>query len=362
MDPEGNEFAITPEPKGIVITPKKEGLEDETSLMDQSKTIEKSLEQILTKEQLSLIATEAKIGKVTLGDDGKINITGATEEASEDIAQWQLKNGVLDARKFIGINIVVFNSRVIVPEGCPVDLKEEGRSGEYDAFSNTTFTDLSNTWDHLYDKWQPSWAQQNLRHEVRHGLVSSLDQARYTQNNTNLRRVVDQDHLNATNPELARQLGYLDEIHSQYFDVIEGEIEGHSSFRTLDSQFYSIEGNGTHPEVASSTPEGQEVVKSLFYHIQGFILLKRMSEQILGDRPDIINLISGVGVVLATERSLQEANNKIRSLWQNAQSIQNIGNKFNEFLNSYQPSASGNTPVVTPELRDILVQKEIPLN
>lgn len=321
---------------------------------DEKGNIQKALERVLTREQLVLIETEVRIGKIRLKDGGKIDIPDEMDTDDDEIAQWQLREGVLDAKKFAGVRMVVFNARDRVPEGCPADLMERDRSGEYDAFSNTTFTDISNTWDFLYDKYQPSWVQQNLRHELRHGVVSSLDQERHVQTENELRRVVDQRRLRALDPELARQLGYLDELHSQYFDVLEGDISGHSSFRALDSQFYSIEDNGTHQEVASSTPEGREAAKDLFLHLQGLVLMKRMNEQ-LDNRGDIDNLTVGAGVIIATERSLTEVDNKVKALWQGAMQDPDIHNKFYTFISSYEPAITGNTPVVTQELRDVLL-------
>lgn len=316
--------------------------------------ITKTLEQVLTREQLDLMETERGIGKISLKDDGKIDIPDDKGETDSETLLWQAKEGVIDAKKYNGTLAVVFNARKRVPEGCPADLMARGRSGEYHASSNIAFTDLSNTFNFLTDKYEPSWEQQILRHELRHGMVSTLDQKRHEETESELRRVVDQELLRTSDPELARQLGYLDELHSQYLDVIDGDVYGHSAFREIDSPFSSIEGKGTHLEVASTTTEGKEAAKDLFLHLQGIILLKRMNEQTIDPREDIDNLAIGAGAVLSTERSLIEADNKIKSLWQGAMKDPDVVENFKTFIKTYEPSVRDNTPIVSQELQATL--------
>jgi len=63
-----------------------------------------------------------------------------------------------------------------------------------------------------------------------------------------------------------------------FLDVVEGDLEGHTFFRKLDSDFYSTEVEGSYLEVASSTSEGKAEATKVFYKLQGIILLQRMSE------------------------------------------------------------------------------------
>ncbi|MFA5729926.1 MAG: hypothetical protein WC938_01745 [Candidatus Paceibacterota bacterium] len=318
-------------------------------LEDQEKN-KNDLETILSPEQFKFLEKEKAVRELTLSSDGKINASEENQAIAEKVQLWKSKEGVIDVSSLDGILMVVYNSGEKVPEGCR-DLRTieshggKSRAGEYNPEDNVCSIDISGTYSFLEDKYRAEWVQQTMRHELRHGLVNHEDIKYGNEIGKPSRRDFDEKLLN---PEDYVQLTYLDELHSQYFDVLEGDIEGKNSFRTIESDFYTTAGSGNHSEISSGTEEGKESAKEIFYILQGFIISKRMTEKEshseMSEKIDEMSMAAGV--VLATERSLSRASDKIKKIWNKLVTNEEFKNKISQFLKEYKPEPTGanNTP------------------
>jgi hypothetical protein len=223
-----------------------------------------SQENILNVEQQRIADLESVISSITLEEGGKINLQdqGVFSERTE---VWKNKDGVIDVQEFDGAIIVIYNANEKIPEGCP-DLRGL-RSGEYNPETSTCYVDLSDSWSFLENKYVPAMLQQYVRHELRHNIVNKSDTEHIAQH-----RYTSWGELEEFNRETATQLAYLDELHSQYFDVIDGDLGGRDFFTKLNAGFYTIHKKGSHIEVATTKPENAEVVSNLFHNLQASIL------------------------------------------------------------------------------------------
>lgn len=331
--------------------------EPQTTTIHDVRAEKLSLERILSKDQRDVLERDSEIEKISLAADGKINLPQTRGHVDDEgLSEWRSREGIIDAKMFHGASILIYNAHTVIPEGCP-NLREKNRSAEYDPYTKTCYVDLSDSYDFLDYRYRPEWIQQYVRHELRHHLVAIQDQKYGEQIGQQERRNVDWDHMNKRNPEGVRQLAYLDELHSQYFDALEGEIDGRDCFRKSDSRIYSVADSGPHIEVASQTPEGKAATKELFYFLQGMLLLKRMSEQKkLSSNTEIETLTKAAGVVLATERSVTDAKTKVELTWKEITSNPETHESFKDYLATYVPESTGmnNTPEITEELRKTL--------
>lgn len=321
---------------------------------------EEFLRSIFDENQLEFFKKEAELSRLTLDDNGRIVLPEKQDPIeSETIKQWKNKEGVLDAREIYGSLVIVYNTSEKVPEGAP-DLRKanhagRSRSGEYHPDTKICYVDLSNSWSFLDDKYIPAWIQQYVRHELRHHLVSAEDERYSTESGKQERRNMDWHSLKEREPEKATQLAYLDELHSQYFDALDGEIEGRNCFRTIDSTFYSIEGQGPHLEIAAHEASGKEAAKALFYYLQGLLLIRKMSAS--GDvavKSQVESLTNAAGVVLGTERSMMAAAAKIKLIWEKLTSNSEMKKSFEKYIATYTPHVGDNTPEITSELKNVL--------
>jgi len=306
--------------------------------------------EILTEEQRKIIATEKEIGSITLSREGKIVSGKAKTENDKRCTEWLQKKGVLSALLVNNVLVVIYNTDIILPDGVQ-NLKEKGRAGEFDVEQMATFTDISGSFSYIEEKYKPEWVQQNVRHEIRHAIVAQQDEIFSQRSNKKGRRLLDREELYGQNQEELRQLSYLDELHSQFLDVVEGDIDGHTSFRTIDSRFYSTETEGRHIDVASSTDEGKRQCESLFYKLQGMILLKRMEESGIAKTSDFDTHIYAVGAILATERSLLAAENKINTIWSKLMENKELREGVDGFVSDFESDPGKNIPEITPELK-----------
>lgn len=319
------------------------------------------LENFLSEEQKEVLKIESDIGKISLDDNGKIVSEKAAAPWNDDdkIKQFKNKKGIIDVKELYGATMVIYNANEKIPEGCP-DLRKRNhaghiRSGEYNPETKICYVDLSNSWSFLDDKYIPQWVAEFARHELRHHLVAVEDDKHSKKIKEKQRRNLDWEHLKSANPETAKQLAYLDELYSQYFDALEGAIEGKDCFRNINSKFYSVDGEGPHLKISSETTEGKKAAKELFYYLQGMVLLKRMTEtrELIG-KNNIENLLKAAGVILATERTISDAKEKIRLVWNKLLSNPAIKEEFDKYIEKYKPSYSDNTPEITKELKEIL--------
>ncbi len=309
--------------------------------------------EVLTPEQQTLIQKERDIGAIILSDKGELLTTQGTIGTDNRTEEWSKKKGVLSTGIVNDTLTVVYNADIATPEGLP-DIREDGRAGEFDPEKMMTYTDVSGTYSYLEDKYKPTWVQQNVRHELRHALVAQQDELFSKEHGGKHKRLLDADILKTEHPEELRELAYLDELHSKFLDVAEGEVKGHTSFRTPESRFYSTEAEGKHPDVASSTPVGKAEAVRLFHRLQGMLLLQRMGDAGHMESENISTCVYAAGVVLATERDILAARGKIDALWEIIMKNEGINKDFTTFMASYQPTESENTPEVTPELKQIL--------
>lgn len=312
-----------------------------------------SIEELLLPEQRQLLSNDLAISNLTLDENGRI--TGLANQTPEPrFEEWTKKPGVIDAKEIFGSIVVVYNANSAIPDGCP-DLRKSNRSGEYSPEDKICFVDISNTWDFLNDQYQPAWVQQFVRHELRHHLVAQLDEKYSEKNQVVGRRNLDWDNLSQNHPEDAQQLAYLDELHSQYADVIEGTIDGSQIFQKIESKMYSIAGAGPHLEISAIGQKGKTAAAELFYCLQAMILIKRMSERTEMIKNDqITKAIYSVGAVLGSERSVTAAKNKIQEILSSMLEIKGVKNNIKEFVSTYQPNGQNNDPLVTSELLNVL--------
>lgn len=312
-------------------------------------------EGVTNPELQRLLSLEERIGAITLDPDGTINFNNNLEAKTSDRAEeWKKKEGVIDVKEFEGAVIVVFNSNEKIPEGCP-DLVAKSRSGEYDPETKVCYVDLSNSWSFLHDKYIPSDLEHYVRHELRHHLVNILDSEFNKINNLQQHRYHDWDKIKETNEDTAIQLAYLDELHSQYFDLIEGDIFGKSFFVKIDSEFYTIAKKGTHLEVATTKPENAEVVLELFSNIQASILIYWANKE-TKSKENVLDMVRSVGAVLATERSLADALVKIKNIIKQVFASVEIKENTSLYLKTYKPKAGENMPVVDQILSDVIIK------
>jgi len=317
--------------------------------------VDQALQEILTDEQQAVLRIEQSIAKISLSTDAKIIAPNSIIESSSQVNEWLAKDHVLDAACINGTILVLFNTHVGIPEELR-NVFEMGRAGEYDPTTNIAYTDISNTYSHLEEQYQPQWVEHNARHELRHALVAQQDAKLSTQQGAPMRRLLDDDYLRNTDPDGLRQLSYLDELHAQFLDVVEGDIQGHTSFRSLESEFYSTEASGAHIDVSSTNPEVQAHTRDLFHLLQGFILLTRMVEDQADLRSDDSEKLSyAAGAVLATERGVEQAVQKIEQIWNIVRNDKEMYGQLIDFIDKYQPSNYDNTPVLDDNLKDYLL-------
>jgi len=196
----------------------------------------------------------------------------------------------------------------------------------------------------------PSFLQQFIRHELRHHLVAREDERISAEEGLPERRNIDWEEILAQDPEKARELAYLDELHSQYFDAIDGARDGRGCFRTIDSEFYSVAGQAAHRELGAETQEGKQAVEELFYLSQGFLLLKMMGEQNADFVQRMSPAIKAFGVLLGTERSVESAQQKGKEILQAVNNDKQLMGSFQNFLSNYEPNPTTNTPVISDGL------------
>ncbi|OGH64237.1 MAG: hypothetical protein A2821_04060 [Candidatus Magasanikbacteria bacterium RIFCSPHIGHO2_01_FULL_41_23] len=317
----------------------------------------KIIESLLNPEQMQFLEKERQIRELKFQSDGKIVFPHA-EATSNDVLLWKAKEGVIDATCFNGILLVIYNAEIKIPDGCK-DLRTVSSHGKlgnyagvYDSEKNICFVDIRNTYNFLDGTFHPEWEQNIARHELRHGLVTAIDREHGAKTTQSSVRNIDGDKMN---PEIHRQLAYLDELHSMYFDVLEGADGGRTSFVNIDSGIYSIIDSGNHQKVASDTEEGKLLAKELFYRLQAFILSKRMIEQDhdVSLQGIIDELSMAVGAVLGTERSLSAAYAKIKLFWEKLSTNEIFKNKLLKFVKTYKPDVLNNTPEISSELQAI---------
>ncbi len=274
-----------------------------------------TLEGILNQEQIRLLETENQIKKFNLSPEGKIlfgSIAQAHEE-EEKIKEWKTKDGVIDASVFNETTVIVFNSEIKIPEGCR-DLKNIkghtglGRAGEYDPEKDDCFVDISNTYSFLEDKYRADWETQMVRHELRHALVNHTDIDYSKKNDVSGKRNAD---FTLINKEELMQLAYLDELHSVYFDVLEGK-ESETKLSDIQSDFYSTVKEGTHLEVVGDSDKSKNALKELFPILQKLISLKKNDNLEFTDKIEKASI--GVGVILATERTISDVLEKTKKI------------------------------------------------
>lgn len=317
---------------------------------------ENGLEEILSPEQLKFLEKENKIRGFTLESNGKINNPELDEDLDEQTKEklqiWKAKEGVIDVSNFDGVMVIVYNAEEKVPDGCR-DLRfieshgGKGRAGEYDPVDDICSVDISGTYSFLEDKHKAEWVQNIMRHEMRHGLVNHEDIKLSKETSGTEQRDSDVEKMD---PEKYAQLTYLDELHSQYMDVLEGDVQGKNSFRTIRADFYTTAAYGNHLEVASKTEEGKKAAAEMFSRLQGFIISKRMSEKdpYSALSKEIDDLSMAAGTILATERGLSPASEKIEKLWGKLANDPKYKEKIKQFLKEYKPEPTGadNTPEV----------------
>ena len=68
-----------------------------------------ALERILTPEQRQLIQTEKEIGLLGLDEHAKIILPRAGED-NDAVLAWKAKEGVLDAKSYQGVTMVIFRN------------------------------------------------------------------------------------------------------------------------------------------------------------------------------------------------------------------------------------------------------------
>lgn len=334
--------------------------EKNSKVFDSARTSKEFLEKIFSKEQIELLESESEIEKISLDNNGKIIRAEIIEEFKrDDFKDWKNKEGVIDVGEFNNILVVIYNANEKIPDGCP-DLRKRNhaghiRSGEYYPDTKICFVDLSGSWDFLNDHYNPSWIEEYVRHELRHGLVDAEDEKYGVKTGGKARRNLDWEYLKKNNPEEARGLAYIDELHSQYFDALEGAIEGKDCFRKIESRFYSVAGEGPHLKIAAETLEGKKATEDMFYHLQGMLLLKRMTEsKETAFKDEIENLTKAAGISLATERSITDAKDKVKLIWNKIISNSAIKEEFDKFIEKYKPSYLDNTPEITGKLKKVL--------
>jgi hypothetical protein len=325
--------------------PPKEGPEFEpTRLKNQT------LNEILSPRQQELVQRESEISQISLDPDGKIRLPEDTHKlVPRSVTDQCTKPGVIDAQSYDGALIMVYNSKKQTPEGAP-DLFKKGRSGEYDPQAKTAYVDIADTYDYLDEKYQPQWVEQYARHEVRHHLVNIEDELRGEQ------RQIGMDAILSEDPDKAHQLAYLDELHSLYFDALDGETYGRNYFRTIDSTVPTTVETAHHRKAASTTETGQQIASEIFCYLQALILLSRMN--VSGEIKSNINeIVTGAGTVLATERTLANASDKLKIILEKAlKGNHELWKQFQIFVASYQPDTDKNkdTPEVTEEFKKVL--------
>ncbi len=271
---------------------------------------------LLREDQLRFLEMELQLQLLTLDEHGAIHYP-VEAEVTDTVAAWRSKEGVIDAKNVEGALVIVFNGNEIVPAGCP-DLRQveghdaDGRAGQYDPEANICFIDISSTWNFLHERYQPEWVQQIVRHELRHAFVHRLDEGRLQDSGVAERRNLDDETMD---PEVYRQLAYLDELHSQFMDVIEGESR--EGFVGIDSLFYSTAGKGTHMEIASNTDQGKEDVRIIFAILQKCITAQEGVSENTDEalRKKIQIQAAAIGAIIATGRSLRAVAEQLSTLF-----------------------------------------------
>lgn len=307
-------------------------------------------ESVLSPEQERLLARESELSAITLKENGEIQL-GTQSQETEQVTSWKQKEGVIDVQEYDGALIIVYNAQEKIPDGCP-DLRGK-RSGEYDPETKICYVDLTDSWSFLEDKYIPSSLEQYVRHELRHHMVNTVDTEYDVQNASQENRYKYFDNLKAQDEEKAMQLAYLDELHSQYFDAVDGALEGRDYFTNLSAEFYTIHSKGSHSEVATSKIENREMVAKLFVGLQASLLLQWANKK--SDKEDFANNgVRSIGVVLATERSLDTAAQKIEQLLQKMIGDPEVKQNLETFLQTYTPQTGYNMPVLNEEIKRAL--------
>ncbi|MBW2982198.1 hypothetical protein KY343_04935 [Candidatus Woesearchaeota archaeon] len=332
-------------------------------------TIQDLVGRIFNDRQLFLLELEKEVDKINIDDDGKIIVPNYDPNLEERATAWREKKGVIDVKDIFGALVIAYNSHIETPEGCP-NMRAEteaGRrsNGQYYPTIRTCYIDFHHYWDCFDEKWKPSYSSGDLRHELRHHLVTTEDDKYSEETGKNARRHIDFEGVSVHDSEELRQLAYLDELHSQYFDAIEADIIGWDYFMKIDSKTYfgtkEEDVEGPLKDIASSTPEGKKAAEELFYHIQGMILLRKMTQQEQYNFSEDIELATrAAGVALATERNIQDAKQKFELIWEHAMNNPEIKQGFSKFLETYKPHyPDWNAPVITPELKETLGLTEV---
>jgi hypothetical protein len=319
---------------------------------------ENAIESILSPEQVRFLERDRTLEQLCLNPDATIGFLETIQEETDELRSWRSKEGVIDAGIVEGVIIIVFNADKKVPEGCRDLRVVEGpeariRSGEYDSEKNICSIDISDSWSYAFNTYSPELLSPIVRHEVRHGLVT-LEDRRYVAQTKKpgIRNIED----TLIEPEELRQLTYLDELHSQYFDLLEGSVQGKTSFRSIDSNFYSTLGRGSHTEVATTRDELKEVTMEIFYILQACDLSQRMSEAEPGVLArKIRDVTASIGAVLGTERSLLAVREKVTRLFAILRTDEAYCCQIEAFLSRYKATffENDNTPLLTPELLSV---------
>lgn len=182
-----------------------------------------------------------------VGDDGTLQGADLRPETDE-------REGIISRVVQDRLTIIAYNSRIKLPEGCP-NLEKKERPAEYDPVSRTCYLDYWDSWNYAEDEYQPSQYSSAARHEVRHDLVTAVDST--ILETTGYRRNRQRTLKPTINPELA----YLDEIHSKFFDVIEGEWI--DTFKSIDSKTYHVLATGSHLEITKDQVSPRDLAQFL---------------------------------------------------------------------------------------------------
>lgn len=308
-------------------------------------------EDLLDPEQRAFFQRELVIRELALESSGKIQWPREGQVDEDRLAEWRARPGVIDATTYEGMVLVIFNAHVQIPEGCNIQRPNDTYphfGGTYNPETDVCSVDISETWDYIHEVYKADWNQQFARHELRHGLVTHEDRRVTQRSGVPSERNI---HGELIDPEALRQLAYVDELHGQFFDGLEGEVGG---LKSLDTAFYSIVATGTHLEVATQLPGQQANVREIFSILQSCIFAQRMAEK--SDQPDLLRRVTGfsvaAGVLLGTERSLDAVHEKLNHLWNRFLSDDTLKHAMQSFLLTYTPTPYVNdAPQLTEELR-----------
>jgi hypothetical protein len=323
------------------------------------------LRGIFNERQLAFLDLEAEVAKITVDGEGKVVIPNYDPSLEDRATSWRDKANVIDAKEAFGALILVYDASdsYITPDGCPFMGRED--AAQYNPTNETcyiNFGDAKNR-NSLTHRFEAQREVEAVQHELRHHLVKLEDDRHYARTGE-ARRDVEYLHIDLKDLSLegcneARQLTYLNELHSYFFGILDRQEEKDDSLASK-RMYFKVANHASalwerHQDLFSHDPEVQEATMDLYHHIQGMILLKRMSEQdpsCLGEDLDLT--LRATGVALATERSVSEARDKVKQIYRYAVSKLGAEKALPKFIDSYDPPYITNTPEITPELKEAL--------